>query len=208
MNILKHTTRETHLKTIIKEMQMGELKKFEQLLKLLDAEIIRKTRCLKIAKEDQEELAQNIRFNLYKQARTFDLEKEQSFVHCVNVIIKNAKIDFFRKIHSEKYRFNAKMYTLDSYDAELAYSLGDILYDHNKQSIEEMIVLEQYTSSFYKHKKLTTLEKLVLSNLLDGKTKKEISAELNIPIKHVYNAHYRIKNKINRYEVLASLFDN
>lgn len=191
----------------IHAIQQGEKETFNQLLNVFEKDIIKRLNALRLSIEDKEDIAQVIRYKLYKQALTFDFQKEESFAHCVNVIIKNAKIDYIRKTKSEKYKLHTESLRIDELSSE-SYSLAERIYDINAPSFENAVLIESFLLYLFKCKKLTTMEVNVVKLTLQGKTKKEISTELNIPVKHIYNAQYQLKKKLNKAEITSALFDN
>nr|WP_263314318.1 sigma factor [Mammaliicoccus sp. Marseille-Q6498] len=201
-------TTEKQMLNWIQSIQEGKVELFNQLLKLFEQDIKKRINVLNISHEEREDIAQTIRYNLYKQALTFDVRKKQSFSHCANVIIKNAKIDYIRKLKSEKYRLNATPYRLDGHQQDEDCCLGNLICESKEQTIEDYIFIENFLSNLLKQNKLNNFEVNVVKYTLHGKTKKEISNELNVPIKHIYNAQYRIKTKLNKEEITSALFDN
>lgn len=191
----------------IHAIQQGNTEVFSQLLNVFEKDITKRLNTLSLTHEDKEDIAQVIRYKIYKQVLTFDCQQDDSFVHCVNVIIKNAKIDYIRKMKSEKYKLHTESLSIDENKKE-AYSLVERIYDTKAQSFEEMLLTESTLIYLMERKKLTKMEESVVKLTLQGRTKKEISKELDVPVKHIYNAQYRLKKKFNRAEFNSALFDN
>lgn len=190
------TIKENQTLNWIQTIQRGQVDCFNQLLEVYDQDIMKRIKMLNISKEDCEDIAQIVRYKLYKQVLTYDIEQPQPFSHCVNDIIKNAKIDFIRKATSEKEQFHTKMLTIDK------------VVDNKHHSFEDMIIFNHFCSSFIKEIGLNAFESRIVNCTMQGKSKKEISKELNVPIKHIYNAQYRLKNRLNKQEIVSVLFDN
>lgn len=191
----------------IHAIQQGKTEVFSQLLKVFENDITKRLNTLRLTNEDKEDIAQIIRYKIYKQILTFDCQQDDSFVHCVNVIIKNAKIDYIRKMKSEKYKLYTESLSIDENKKE-AYSLVERIYNTKAQSFEDMLLTESTLIYLMEQKKLTKMEASVVKLTLQGKTKKEISKELDVPVKHIYNAQYRLKKKFNKAEINSALFDN
>ncbi|WP_323703383.1 sigma-70 family RNA polymerase sigma factor [Mammaliicoccus sp. Dog046] len=198
---------ENKLLECIYDIQKGNVEKFNQLLKSIDCDIIRRLNTLRISKEDREDIAQIIRYKIYKQLLTLNIDNGESFSKCVNVIIKNAKVDYIRKTQSFKYKMNFESLRIDD-DCGEGYRLAECISDNKSQTFEEAMIIKNVLLNLLKHKRLTTMEVNVVKLTLAGKTKKEISKELNVPVKLIYNAQYRVKKKLNRAEITAALFDN
>lgn len=202
------TIKENQTLNWIQTIQRGQVECFNQLLEVYDHDIMKRIKKLNISKEDCEDIAQVVRYKLYKQVLTYDVEQQQPFSHCVNVIIKNAKIDFIRKTTSEKEQFYSTMCKIDdSNKCETDYLIGKVV-ESKYQKFEDMIVFNHFCSSFIKEIGLNTFESRIVNYTMQGKSKKEISKELNVPIKHIYNAQYRMKKKLNKQEIVSVLFDN
>lgn len=208
MNNMHDTIKENQTLNWIQTIQRGQVDCFNQLLEVYDQDIMKRIKMLNISKEDCEDIAQIVRYKLYKQVLTYDIEQPQPFSHCVNVIIKNAKIDFIRKATSEKEQFHTKMLTIDSSNKYEVDYLIDKVVDNKHHSFEDMIVFNHFCSSFIKEIGLNAFESRIVNCTMQGKSKKEISKELNVPIKHIYNAQYRLKNRLNKQEIVSVLFDN
>lgn len=198
---------ENELLECIYDIQKGNVEKFNQLLKSIDCDIIRRLNTLCISREDREDIAQIIRYKIYKQLLTLNIDNVGSFSKCVNVIIKNAKVDYIRKTQSFKYKMNFESLRIDD-DCGEGYRLAECISDNKTQAFDETIIIKDILLNLLKHKRLTTMEVNVVKLTLAGKTKKEISKELKVPVKLIYNAQYRVKKKLNRAEITAALFDN
>ncbi|GGI39749.1 sigma-70 family RNA polymerase sigma factor [Mammaliicoccus stepanovicii] len=205
---MNKTTTESEMLNCIKAVQNGQTELFAKVLKTFDQAIINRIKSLNISKEDSEDLAQIIRYKLYKQVLTYDCQDTQSFAHCVNVIIKNVKIDYIRKIKSEKYHFHNSALTIDGNPFGEDLCLYEKVPDCHVKPLEESILIEQFLSYLLVEQRLTVFEVNIVKYVLEGQTKKEISERLNVPIKHIYNAQYRIKKKLNKSEIISALFDN
>ncbi|MFU1769544.1 sigma-70 family RNA polymerase sigma factor [Mammaliicoccus sciuri] len=191
----------------IADIQRGDKEAFNQLLNVFESDIQKRVRTLRLPYNDKEDIAQIIRYKLYKQALTFDCEKHDSFIHCVNVIIKNAKIDYIRKVKSTKYQILKDSLSIDETKSD-SVNLIECLRDGHGQDFENQMLTECSLSYLMDSNKLSPIETDILKLTAQGKTKKEISNELDVPVKHIYNAQYRLKKKLNKAEITSALFDN
>ncbi len=191
----------------IADIQRGDKEAFNQLLNVFESDIQKRVRTLRLPYNDKEDIAQIIRYKLYKQALTFDCEKHDSFIHCVNVIIKNAKIDYIRKVKSTKYQILKDSLSIDETKSD-SVNLIECLRDGHGQDFENQMLTECSLSYLMDSNKLSPIETDILKLTAQGKTKKEISNELDVPVKHIYNAQYRLKKKLNKVEITSALFDN
>ncbi|MCJ1781394.1 sigma-70 family RNA polymerase sigma factor [Mammaliicoccus sciuri] len=191
----------------IADIQNGDKEAFNQLLNVFESDIQKRVSTLRLPYNDKEDIAQIIRYKLYKQALTFDCEKHDSFIHCVNVIIKNAKIDYIRKVKSTKYQILKDSLSIDETKSD-SVNLIECLRDGHGQDFENQMLTECSLSYLMDSNKLSPIETDILKLTAQGKTKKEISNELDVPVKHIYNAQYRLKKKLNKAEITSALFDN
>lgn len=191
----------------IADIQRGDKEAFNQLLNVFESDIQKRVSTLRLPYNDKEDIAQIIRYKLYKQALTFDCEKHDSFIHCVNVIIKNAKIDYIRKVKSTKYQMLKDSLSIDETKSD-SVNLIECLRDGHGQDFEDQMLTECSLSYLMDSNKLSPIETDILKLTAQGKTKKEISNELDVPVKHIYNAQYRLKKKLNKAEITSALFDN
>ena len=81
------------------------------------------------------------------------------------------------------------------------------LRDGHGQDFENEMLTECSLSYLMDSNKLSPIETDILKLTAQGKTKKEISNELDVPVKQVYNAQYRLKKKLNKAEITSALFD-
>ena len=191
----------------IADIQNGDKEAFNQLLNVFESDIQKRVSTLRLPYNDKEDIAQIIRYKLYKQALTFDCDKHDSFIHCVNVIIKNAKIDYIRKVKSTKYQILKDSLSIDETKSD-SINLIECLRDGHGQDFENEMLTECSLSYLMDSNKLSPIETDILKLTAQGKTKKEISNELDVPVKHIYNAQYRLKKKLNKAEITSALFDN
>ena len=191
----------------IADIQRGDKEAFNQLLNVFESDIQKRVSTLRLPYNDKEDIAQIIRYKLYKQALTFDCDKHDSFIHCVNVIIKNAKIDYIRKVKSTKYQILKDSLSIDETKSD-SINLIECLRDGHGQDFENEMLTECSLSYLMDSNKLSPIETDILKLTAQGKTKKEISNELDVPVKHIYNAQYRLKKKLNKAEITSALFDN
>ena len=191
----------------IADIQRGDKEAFNQLLNVFESDIQKRVSTLRLPYNDKEDIAQIIRYKLYKQALTFDCDKHDSFIHCVNVIIKNAKIDYIRKVKSTKYQILKASLSIDETKSD-SVNLIECLRDGHGQDFENEMLTECSLTYLMDSNKLSPIETDILKLTAQGKTKKEISNELDVPVKHIYNAQYRLKKKLNKAEITSALFDN
>ncbi|WP_232173753.1 sigma factor [Mammaliicoccus sciuri] len=119
----------------IADIQRGDKEAFNQLLNVFESDIQKRVSTLRLPYNDKEDIAQIIRYKLYKQALTFDCDKHDSFIHCVNVIIKNAKIDYIRKVKSTKYQILKDSLSIDETKSD-SVNLIECLRDGHGQDFE------------------------------------------------------------------------
>ncbi|MGY0684959.1 LuxR C-terminal-related transcriptional regulator [Mammaliicoccus sciuri] len=191
----------------IADIQRGDKEAFNKLLNVFESDIQKRVSTLRLPYNDKEDIAQIIRYKLYKQTLTFDCDKQESFIHCVNVIIKNAKIDYIRKVKSTKYQILKDSLSIDETKSD-SVNLIECLRDGHGQDFENQMLTECSLSYLMDSNKLSPIETDILKLTAQGKTKKEISNELDVPVKHIYNAQYRLKKKLNKAEITSALFDN
>lgn len=191
----------------IANIQHGDKEAFNQLLNVFESDIQKRLSTLRLPYNDKEDIAQIIRYKLYKQALTFDCDQHRSFIHCVNVIIKNAKIDYIRKVKSTKYQILKDSLSIDETKSD-SVNLIECLRDGHGQDFENKMLTECSLSYLMDSNKLSPIETDILKLTAQGKTKKEISNELDVPVKYIYNAQYRLKKKLNKAEITSALFDN
>src|SRR5699024_5226330 len=114
MNNMHDTIKENQTLNWIQTIQRGQVDCFNQLLEVYDQDIMKRIKMLNISKEDCEDIAQIVRYKLYKLVLTYDIEQSHSFSKCTNLINKNAKIDCRRRARSEKEQIYRKMLTIES----------------------------------------------------------------------------------------------
>lgn len=140
---------------------------------------------------DMEELKQDAIMALYRAAVTYDPDgvgREVSFGLYAKICMNNAMITKVRKYQRKRKRLEKRKSVMDAenrggrYEADAASQGIDLeaLSERLKGALEELSDYERKTFDLY----------------VDGKTVKEIAAELNRSEKSVSNACYRVKTKI------------
>ncbi|MEG1441804.1 MAG: RNA polymerase sporulation sigma factor SigH [Oscillospiraceae bacterium] len=155
-----------------------------------------------LAGADKEDLVQEGMIGLFKAIRDFDNTKLASFRGFAELCVKRQIITAIKAATRQKHQplnsyvsLNKSVYD----DDESERTLVDMLVQHDGMDPEEMFIRREKMEALEVQieKKLSVLEKTVLSRYLKGMDYQEIALQLNRPPKSIDNALQRIKRKLD-----------
>lgn len=182
----------------------GDLEALEYLIIKYKILVKSKVYTYYIAGADKDDIIQEGMIGLYKAIKSFDEKKSNSFKNFADMCVTSQIITAIKAASRQKHMPLNK-----------SISLNKPLYEDSKSSIIDMIEIgpsqdpmELFISKEdldFTEKKiqgmLSSLEKKVLKNYLEGKNYEEIGSILSINAKCIDNAIQRIKRKVQRYIV-------
>ena len=155
---------------------------------------------------DSDDLIQEGMIGLFKAIRDYDVQREASFSTFANLCVR-------RQIYSAMEASNRKKHTpLNSYislfsdDEEEKNSLEEHLFDETTVSPEQLVIEQEFWEEFYQElwKRLSKLEREVLSLYREGRSYTEIAAIMNKDPKAIDNALQRIRKKVSLWNFQES----
>lgn len=182
----------------------GDLEALEYLIIKYKILVKSKVYTYYIAGADKDDIIQEGMIGLYKAIKSFDEKKSNSFKNFADMCVTSQIITAIKAASRQKHMPLNK-----------SISLNKPLYEDSKSSIIDIIEIgpsqdpmELFISKEdldFTEKKiqgmLSSLEKKVLNNYLEGKNYEEIGSILSINAKCIDNAIQRIKRKVQRYIV-------
>ena len=182
----------------------GDLEALEYLIIKYKILVKSKVYTYYIAGADKDDIIQEGMIGLYKAIKSFDEKKSNSFKNFADMCVTSQIITAIKAASRQKHMPLNK-----------SISLNKPLYEDSKSTIIDMIEIgpsqdpmELFISKEdldFTEKKiqgmLSSLEKKVLNNYLEGKNYEEIGSILSINAKCIDNAIQRIKRKVQRYIV-------
>lgn len=182
----------------------GDLEALEYLIIKYKILVKSKVYTYYIAGADKDDIIQEGMIGLYKAIKSFDEKKSNSFKNFADMCVTSQIITAIKAASRQKHMPLNK-----------SISLNKPLYEDSKSSIIDIMEIgpsqdpmELFISKEdldFTEKKiqgmLSSLEKKVLNNYLEGKNYEEIGSILSINAKCIDNAIQRIKRKVQRYIV-------
>ncbi|MBC8427426.1 MAG: sigma-70 family RNA polymerase sigma factor [Proteobacteria bacterium] len=168
---------------------------FNQLVKT-HSEQIKKIISLKVKNTiDHDDIYQEVLIKLWKNIAEFKGESKYStWVHCIT---ENTIIDYFRVNNNKELFVNIE----DLNPKNLPIPLKNL--DTPEYQLERKIIEESVTQL-----KMNSRRQLIFDLYQQGKNKKEIAQELNIPIGTVSSNLVRIKKGIRKYATTTTRREN
>ena len=182
----------------------GDLEALEYLIIKYKILVNSKVYTYYIAGADKDDIIQEGMIGLYKAIKSFDEKKSNSFKNFADMCVTSQIITAIKAASRQKH-----------IPLNKSISLNKPLYEDSKSSIIDIIEIgpSQDPMELFISKEdldltekkiqamLSSLEKKVLNNYLEGKNYEEIGSILSINAKFIDNAIQRIKRKVQRYIV-------
>lgn len=153
-----------------------------------------------LAGADKEDLVQEGMIGLFKAIRDFDGTKQASFHGFAEMCVKRQLITAVKTATRQKHMpLNSYISLSDPvFENNSDRTLVDMLAERESVDPEEMFLRREKAEAMEAElgKKLSSLEKTVLSLYMNGMNYQEIALELSRTPKSIDNALQRIKNKI------------
>lgn len=148
---------------------------------------------------EKEDIFQEGIIGLYKAAKSYNDEKQNSFKSFANMCIERQLITAIKTSNRQKHMPLNSYLSLNSsaYDQEDSEDLIEIFASHTVEDPLETITKKEY----YKlvedsiDKNLSTFEKQVLQRYINGESYVNIASKLDASVKSVDNAIQRIRKK-------------
>lgn len=182
----------------------GDLEALEYLIVKYKALVKSKVYIYYIAGADKDDIIQEGMIGFYKAIKSFDEKKLRSFKSFADMCITNQIITAIKAATRQKHiplnkciSLNKPMYEdsksciIDTIESEISQDPMELFISN-----ENLEFMEKKIDGV-----LSSLEKKVLNNYLEGKSYQEIGSSLSINPKSIDNAIQRIKRKVQRYIV-------
>ena len=152
---------------------------------------------------EKEDMAQEGLFGLYKEIKSFDPEKQNSFKTFANLCIERQLITAIKSSNRQKnIPLNSSFsLNLSAYDESDDTTVLDILDTKTAEDPLDTITKKEYLQ-FVENKideSLSSFEKQVLDRYIQGESYNDIASNLETPIKSVDNAIQRIRKKAVKF---------
>lgn len=122
----------------------------------------------------------------------------KEFKSFMKIVVRNATIDFYRKINSRKAR-EISYCRLNKNTVSLSFEDNDAFFLHKKIDIEKLENEIENTRLKFAIKQLNSNEKMFLYLFMNEMSMVDIAREMKISLKSVENKKSIIKNKIKKY---------
>lgn len=154
-----------------------------------------------LAGADRDDIVQEGMIGLFKAIRDFDVTKQASFRGFAEMCIKRQIITAVKASTRQKHAPLNTYVSLSEpvYEDESERTLVDMIAERKAVDPEEMFLRREKAEMLSQEieKKLSSLEKTVISLYLDGMNYQEIAVELGRTPKSIDNALQRIKRKLD-----------
>jgi RNA polymerase sigma-H factor len=158
---------------------------------------------------EREDIVQEGMIGLYKAIRDYNVEKPASFKAFAELCVTRQMITAVKTATRQKHIPLNSYVSLDKpiYDEESERTLLDVVGESHSSDPEQLVISrEEYDDIEEKLSKvLSSLERNVLDQYLDGRSYQEISADLKRHVKSIDNALQRVKRKLEHYMQIKEL---
>ena len=200
--INKYTENYSNIKDedLIRKIKSGDNNALDYLLKKYQEVVNMKVSRYFIIGAEKEDIIQEGLIGLYKAIKSFDPEKQNSFKSFANLCIERQLITAIKSSNRQKHMplnsylsLNMSAYDDDDDDT----SIYDIFDANIIEDPLDTITKKEYYKSVENiiEKSLSTFEKNVLNELVNGSSYTVIAQKLDSPVKSVDNAIQRIRKK-------------
>ena len=200
--INKYTENYSNIKDedLIRKIKSGDNNALDYLLKKYQEVVNMKVSRYFIIGAEKEDIIQEGLIGLYKAIKSFDPEKQNSFKSFANLCIERQLITAIKSSNRQKHMplnsyLSLNMSAYDYYDDDT--SIYDIFDANIIEDPLDTITKKEYYKSVENiiEKSLSTFEKNVLNELVNGSSYTAIAQKLDSPVKSVDNAIQRIRKK-------------
>ena len=200
--INKYTENYSNIKDedLIRKIKSGDNNALDYLLKKYQEVVNMKVSRYLIIGAEKEDIIQEGLIGLYKAIKSFDPEKQNSFKSFANLCIERQLITAIKSSNRHKHMplnsyLSLHMSAYDDYDDDT--SIYDIFDANIIEDPLDTITKKEYYKSVENiiEKSLSTFEKNVLNELVNGSSYTAIAQKLDSPVKSVDNAIQRIRKK-------------
>ena len=200
--INKYTENYSNIKDedLIRKIKSGDNNALDYLLKKYQEVVNMKVSRYFIIGAEKEDIIQEGLIGLYKAIKSFDPEKQNSFKSFANLCIERQLITAIKSSNRQKHMplnsyLSLNMSAYDDYDDDT--SIYDIFDANIIEDPLDTITKKEYYKSVENiiKKSLSTFEKNVLNELVNGSSYTAIAQKLDSPVKSVDNAIQRIRKK-------------
>ncbi len=157
-----------------------------------------------LAGADREDLVQEGMIGLFKAIRDFDMTKQASFRGFAELCVKRQILTAVKMATRQKHMPLNSYVSLNQqiYEDEAERTLVDMLAQRESVNPEEMFLRREKAEALEAEiaRKLSGLERSVLSLYMGGMDYREIAVELGRSPKSIDNALQRIKRKLSKEE--------
>ena len=185
---------------LIRKIKSGDNNALDYLLKKYQEVVNMKVSRYFIIGAEKEDIIQEGLIGLYKAIKSFDPEKQNSFKSFANLCIERQLITAIKSSNRQKHMplnsyLSLNMSAYDDYDDDT--SIYDIFDANIIEDPLDTITKKEYYKSVENiiEKSLSTFEKNVLNELVNGSSYTAIAQKLDSPVKSVDNAIQRIRKK-------------
>ena len=200
--INKYTENYSNIKDedLIRKIKSGDNNALDYLLKKYQEVVNMKVSRYFIIGAEKEDIIQEGLIGLYKAIKSFDPEKQNSFKSFANLCVERQLITAIKSSNRQKHMplnsyLSLNMSAYDDYDDDT--SIYDIFDANIIEDPLDTITKKEYYKSVENiiEKSLSTFEKNVLNELVNGSSYTAIAQKLDSPVKSVDNAIQRIRKK-------------
>ena len=200
--INKYTENYSNIKDedLIRKIKSGDNNALDYLLKKYQEVVNMKVSRYFIIGAEKEDIIQEGLIGLYKAIKSFDPEKQNSFKSFANLCIERQLITAIKSSNRQKHMplnsyLSLNMSAYDDYDDDT--SIYDIFDANIIEDPLDTITKKEYYKSVENiiEKSLSTFEKNVLNELVNGSSYTAIAQKLDSPVKSVDNAIQIIRKK-------------
>ncbi len=188
---------------IVKMAQEGSNTAYEYLINKYKELAKNKSKIYFIAGGDNEDVVQEGMIGIFKAIRDFDDTRETSFHTFAELCITRQIINAIKRANRKKHQILNESLSLstDKEREEDTVPLREKIAMESASDPERLMLMKELAEYFNAERKkmFSSFEKKVWNEMMDGKSYKEIAAELHRPLKSVDNAMQRVKKKMKDF---------
>lgn len=205
----EQTYRDIDDETLVSYVREGDSGALEFLINKYKNFVRAKSRSYFLIGGDHEDIVQEGMIGLYKAIRDFQVDKLSSFRAFAELCITRQIITAIKTATRQKHIPLNSYVSLDKpiYDEDSDRTLMDVLCSTGSNNPEQLLInQEEFADIELKMgEMLSSLEREVLMQYLDGRSYQEMSEDLKRHVKSIDNALQRVKRKLERYVELKEV---
>lgn len=183
---------------LIELLRSGANEVMDYLLEKYKPMVRRRCNALYLIGGENEDLIQEGMIGLFKAVRDYDRSQGAGFSTFAQLCVNRQLYSALEASNRKKNQPLNSYISMSGYDGDADHALGEFACGEAPVNPEELVLEQEKMEEFQKslHKKLSTMEKRVLTLYLGGENYLQIAEHMNKPPKSIDNALQRIRTKV------------